>query len=84
MGSLIFTAPRPLEPADSLEGFSCGVSLVDTWLHTRARNARTAGAAVVYVSYDMHGHLAGFYTLSAVRQKGGWPAMPPSKYLGFS
>ena len=65
MGSLIFTAPRPLEPADSLEGFSCGISLVDTWLHTRARNARTAGAAVVYVSYDMHGRLAGFYTLSA-------------------
>ncbi len=65
MGGLTFTAPRPLEATDSLDGFSCGISLVDTWLHTRARNARAAGTAVVYVSYDMRGHLAGFYTLSA-------------------
>lgn len=65
MGGLTFTVPRPLEATDSLDGFSCGISLVDTWLQTRARNARAAGTAVVYVSYDMRGHLAGFYTLSA-------------------
>lgn len=65
MGSPVSTAPRPLEPNDPLDGFSCGISLVDTWLHTRARNARAAGTAVVYVSYAASGRLAGFYTLSA-------------------
>lgn len=65
MGSLVFTAPRPLEPNDPLDGFSCGISLVDTWLHTQARNARAVGTAVVYVSYVASGRLAGFYTLSA-------------------
>lgn len=65
MGSPVFTAPRPLEPNDPLDGFSCGISLVDTWLHARARNARAAGTAVVYVSYATSGRLAGFYTLSA-------------------
>lgn len=65
MGSPVFTAPRPLEPNDPLDGFSCGITLVDTWLHTRARNARAAGTAVVYVSYATSGRLAGFYTLSA-------------------
>ena len=65
MGSLAFTAPRPLEPNDPLDGFSCGIPLVDTWLHARARNARAAGTAVVYVSYATSGRLAGFYTLSA-------------------
>ena len=65
MGSLVFTVPRPLEPNDPLDGFSCGITLVDTWLHTRARNARAAGTAVVYVSYATSGRLAGFYTLSA-------------------
>lgn len=65
MGSLAFTAPRQLEPNDPLDGFSCGISLIDTWLHARARNARAAGTAVVYVSYAASGRLAGFYTLSA-------------------
>ena len=65
MGSLVFTAPRPLEPNDPLDGFSCGITLVDTWLHARARNARAAGTAIVYVSYATSGRLAGFYTLSA-------------------
>jgi GNAT superfamily N-acetyltransferase len=59
-----FSEPRPLRAGDSLEGFSCGVDLVDRWLHERARTARAAGTAVVYVSFCRE-HLAGFYTLSS-------------------
>ena len=64
MGELAFTKPRPLNDADVLEGFSCGVSVVDSWLQKHARKARVAGTAVVYVSFS-HDMLAGFYTVSA-------------------
>ena len=63
MGTVVFSRPRPLEDADNIEGFSCGVELVDDWLHLRAKTARRAGSAVVYVSYAGE-RLAGFYTLS--------------------
>ena len=64
MGGVAFSKPRPLESGDSLEGFSCGLDIVDNWLHTRAKGARAAGSAVVYVSYAAN-KLAGFYTLSS-------------------
>ncbi|MDO4808078.1 MAG: GNAT family N-acetyltransferase [Coriobacteriales bacterium] len=64
MGGLAFTKPRPLEGADVLDGFSCGLPLVDEWVRRHARTARRAGTAVVYVSFCDE-RLAGFYTLSS-------------------
>ena len=93
MGGVTFTAPRPLSDADSLEGFSCGAGLVDAWLQTRARGARKAGTAVVYVSFEASSRrLAGFYTLSAhcVERESthGWmarnaPEQVPAVLLGM-
>lgn len=60
-----FSAPRRLRDADDLSGFSCGVNAVDNWLAKHARHACKRGTAVVYVSFDGTGSLAGFYTLSA-------------------
>ena len=58
-----FTRPRILRDEDSLTGFCSGVGLVDDWLDHRARGARAAGTAVVYVTF-CEDVLAGFYTLS--------------------
>lgn len=60
-----FTAPRRLQDADDLSGFSCGEGAVDSWLEKHARHAYMRGTAVVYVSFEESGKLAGFYTLSA-------------------
>lgn len=60
----MFAAPRQLEPGDSIEGFECGVGLVDEWVRKRAAYARKAGAAVVYATF-CDGVLAGFYSLSS-------------------
>lgn len=60
-----FSAPRRLRDADDLSGFSCGANAVDNWLAKHARHACRRGTAVVYVSFDETGSLAGFYTLSA-------------------
>lgn len=51
MGGLAFSKPRPLKDDDPIDGFACGLDVVDTWLRTRARTAREAGSAVVYVSF---------------------------------
>lgn len=66
MGALTdITAPRKLRDDDDLSAFSCGEAVVDTWLAKHARHACKRGTAVVYVSFDATGALAGFYTLSA-------------------
>lgn len=65
MGAVAFTAPRRLEEADDLAGFSCGETSVDGWLAKHARHASKRGTAVVYVTFDKNDTLAGFYTLSA-------------------
>lgn len=59
-----FTAPRQLRDEDVIDGFACGVTLVDEWLAKRARTARRAGTAIVYASF-CDTALAGFYSLSA-------------------
>lgn len=61
---LSFSAPRILAQGDSLEGFSCGSELIDSWVERRAATAREVGTAVVYATFH-GGELAGFYTLSA-------------------
>ncbi|MDO4797359.1 MAG: GNAT family N-acetyltransferase [Coriobacteriales bacterium] len=64
MGELAFTKPRPLEDSDVLDDFRCGLPMVDEWVHKRARMARKAGTAVMYVSF-LGDRMAGFYTLSS-------------------
>ena len=64
MGKLVFSKPRILQERDAIDGFSSGSPLVDSWLKMRARKAREAGTAVVYVSFADE-KLAGFYSLSA-------------------
>lgn len=60
-----FSAPRRLQDADDISGFSCGEATVDVWLAKHARHACKRGTAVVYVSFDEADALAGYYTLSA-------------------
>lgn len=60
-----FSAPRRLADSDCMEGFTCGVPAIDGWLSKHARSSFKRGTAVVYVSFDELGRLAGFYTLSA-------------------
>ena len=60
-----FSVPRRLLDTDPIDGFSCGAEVVDGWLARHARHAFKRGTAVVYVTYDDSGRLAGFYTLSA-------------------
>lgn len=61
-----FTKPRRLEDGESLEGFRCGVHVVDEWARAWAPKAKSRGTAVVYVSFEVEGGLpAGFYSLCA-------------------
>ncbi len=60
-----FSVPRRLADSDCMEGFTCGVPAIDGWLSKHARSSFKRGTAVVYVSFDELGRLAGFYTLSA-------------------
>lgn len=61
----MFTKPRRLGAADGLSEFTCGDPAIDSWLQKRARHAFKRGTAVVYVTFDDAGKLAGFYSLSA-------------------
>lgn len=92
MGTMRFSAPRQLREGDDINGFSCGLELIDGWLLRRATGARKAGTAVVYVSFASEGWLAGFYTLSAhsIERKSasGWiarnaPQQIPAILLGM-
>ena len=64
MGGVTFTAPRALGPGDPIDGFECGIPLIDSWVAKRATGARKAGTAVVYATF-CEGILAGFYSLSS-------------------
>ena len=73
-----FSRSVQLAAGEGIEGFHCGVEIVDSWAARYAANARVRGAAVVYVS-RCAGRVAGFYTLSThsiVRSDigGGWLA----------
>ena len=87
-----FEAPRKLLPGDDLSGFSCGVSLVDEWVHTRAHSAEKNGTGVVYV-VRVGEKVAGIYSLcshAVAREEveGGWlrrntPEAIPAILLGM-
>lgn len=86
-----FEKPRKLIDDDSLEGFHCGVPVVDSWVQRRAKTAEKNGTAVVYV-VCCDGQVAGLYSLSAhavMRDevRGGWlrrnaPESIPAVLLG--
>lgn len=58
-----FSRPVQLAAGEGIEGFRCGVEIVDSWAARHAATARVRGTAVVYVS-RCAGRVAGFYTLS--------------------
>lgn len=65
--SVEFTAPRKLQPLDSLDGFSCSVEKIDKWVAKYAMKAERRGTAVVYETFaaDDESRCAGVYSLSA-------------------
>lgn len=89
---LSFTAPRQLEAGRGIEGFHCGVEVVDRWVTAHSSKARAQGTSIIYATFcdDV---VAGFYTLSAyaVRRasiSGGWlarniPESVPAILLGM-
>lgn len=88
-----FSRSVQLAAGEGIEGFHCGVEIVDSWAARHAANARVRGAAVVYVSRCARLDEAGFYTLSThsiVRSDigGGWlarnaPSQVPAVLLGM-
>ena len=60
-----FLEPRRLNPGETLEGFSCGVELIDNWANRHAPYAAKRGTAVPYVCFTTSGEVAGFYAISA-------------------
>ena len=61
----MFSAPQRLTSQDNLDDFMCGVTKIDTWFSKYAMRASKRGTAVVYITRDEQGDVAGFYTLSA-------------------
>lgn len=52
-----FLEPRRLNPGETLEGFSCGVELIDNWANRHAPYAAKRGTAVPYVCFTTSGKL---------------------------
>lgn len=88
-----FLEPRRLNPGETLEGFSCGVELIDNWANRHTPYAAKRGTAVPYVCFTTSGEVAGFYAISAYSidrdaVRGGWlkrnaPAKIPVILLGM-
>ena len=57
--------PEPLAGHHRLEGFTCGLADVDTFLATRARANSERGASRVFVSCDDDNNVFAYYTLSS-------------------
>ena len=93
MGMSMFSEPSRLAADDRLEDFRCGMQVVDDWVARHARMAERQGTAVVYVSRDGQGRVAGLYSLSAhsvdrAKVAGGWlrrnvPDRIPAILLGM-
>lgn len=49
---------------DDIDGFDCGLPVVNNWLRNQLKNAGRQHTAVAYATFS-NGVLAGFYTLSA-------------------
>lgn len=59
-----FSPPRRLVAEDNIEGFDCGLPIVNNWLQRHLRTAQQQGTAVAYATFS-NGIMVGFYTLSA-------------------
>ncbi len=59
-----FTFPRRLTMEDDIDGFDCGLPVVNNWLRNQLKNAGRQHTAVAYATFSNE-VLAGFYTLSA-------------------
>lgn len=87
-----FSRPVQLPVGVGIEGFRCGVDVVDRWADCHSASARRHGTAVVYASY-CGDRVAGFYTLSThgvarAEVAGGWfvrnaPEQVPAVLLGM-
>ena len=92
MGVGAFTQPEKLEAGKRVEGFRCGVQIVDDWVRIHAHRAEEQGTAVPYVT-RCDGVVAGIYTLCPYSVKrsdvpGGWlkrnvPEQIPAILLGM-
>lgn len=60
--------PAPFDPATHrVDGFSCGIERLDTWLRAYAGQGQRRDAARTYVAADTDGRVAGYYTLVAAQ-----------------
>jgi predicted N-acetyltransferase YhbS len=57
--------PEPLSGTHRLEGFDCGVPLMNDWLRKRALFNETSGASRTFVITDATGSVVGYYALAA-------------------
>ncbi len=56
--------PEPLSAAHSVDGFSCGESVLDDWLKRRALANQASRASRTFVVTNREGQVMGYYALS--------------------
>lgn len=57
-------SPEPLSAAHSVDGFSCGESVLDDWLKRRALANQASRASRTFVVTNREGQVMGYYALS--------------------
>ena len=73
-----FLEPRRLNPGETLEGFSCGVELIDNWANRHRPLCGEGGVRRFHTCVSQQGgEVAGFYAISAYSidrdaVRGGW------------
>jgi GNAT superfamily N-acetyltransferase len=61
---LDYSKPTKLTVKDDLQDFDCGLSFINNWVKKYATSAENSGTAVVYITNDKTGRVAGMYSLS--------------------
>ena len=61
---MTISAPRPIAIDDDINGFDCGVPMLDDWLRRRARSNADSGAARTYVTCEGT-QVVAYYALAA-------------------
>jgi GNAT superfamily N-acetyltransferase len=62
--SFNFTEPRALSSKDPVADFDCGVEILNRYLQKHAFQAQQGEGARTYVTFDMTGKIAGYFTLA--------------------
>lgn len=57
--------PEPLNATHHLDGFACGVPILDDWLKRRALANQASGASRTFVVADQNERVVGYYALVA-------------------